>query len=113
MNPIPPRAHPALEAAIRQITRTAAAVAERFCDAPPAAAATRPGERELMRLAQTDLRRKLAVFRQGFDDSLREKIGQETAPRASGARKFAATDWRSLTLVEDDEVEERMLCDRV
>ena len=113
MTPIPPRAHPALEAAIREITKTAGTAAERFCDAAASATAARPGERDLMRLAQADLRRKLAQFRQGFDDALREKVVQETAPRDSASRKFAATDWRSLSLVADDEVEERMLCDRV
>ena len=113
MTPLPARAHPALEAAIRQIGKAAAAVAERFCDAPPSAAAARPGERDLMRLAQADLRRKAAPFREGFESALREKVVQDTTPRDAAARKFAATDWRSLSLVDDNEVEERMSCTRI
>ena len=113
MTPIPPRAHPALEAAIRQIGRAAAAAAERFCDAAPSAAATRPGERDLLRLAQADLRRKAAPFREGFEAALREKVVQDIAPRDAATRKFAATDWRSLSLVDDNEVEERMACTRI
>ncbi|MEO6407760.1 MAG: DUF1631 family protein [Burkholderiaceae bacterium] len=113
MTPIPPRAHPALEAAIRQIGKAAAAVAERFCNAPPSAAALRPGERDLMRLAQADLRRKATPFREGFDSALRDKMVQDTTQRDGAARKFAATDWRSLSLVDDDEVEERMSCTRI
>ncbi len=114
MNPTPPRAHPALEAAIRQISKAAGTVAERFCDAAaPAANSGRAGERDQTRNAQADLRRKLTAFRQGFDDALRDKVGQETAPREPGARKFAATDWRSLSLVDDTEVEESMLCKRI
>ena len=113
MTPIPPRAHPALEAAIRHISKAAATVAERFCDAPPSAAAARPGERDLMRLAQADLRRKALPYREAFENALRDKVVLDTTPRDAAARKFAATDWRSLSLVDDTEVEERMSLTRV
>ena len=112
MTPIPLRAHPALEAAVRQIGKAVAAVAERFCEAPPSAAAGRPGERDLLRLAQADLRRKAVPFREGFETALRDKVAQDTLPRDAATRKFAATDWRSLSLVDDNEVEERMSCTR-
>jgi hypothetical protein len=113
MNPIQSRLHPAFEAAIREISTAAFTAAERFCDAVPTASSTRPGERDLARLAQVELRRNLTTFRATLAEALRDKVTQDVAPREPGGRKFAATDWRSLSLVDDNEVEERMLCDRI
>ena len=46
-------------------------------------------------------------------DVLREKVDHQLTPREAGRRPLAATDWQSLSLVDDNEVEERMHADRI
>jgi len=115
MTPTEPRLRTALDAAMNQITATVGSVADELSEtlgqATPSGA--RGGEREALGAAQLELRRNLAKFRTTFTDELRSQVSQATAPRSDHGRTLAATDWRSLSLVDDSEVEERMHSDRI
>jgi hypothetical protein len=115
MTPTEPRLLAALDAAMSQIQTTAAAVADRVSDmlSTMAESSTRIIERDLMLLARVDLLRNIAVFHTAFRDALREKVLGDLAPRGTTRRNMAATDWQSLSLVDDHEVEERMVSDRI
>lgn len=69
-------------------------------------------QRQIYMTAQFDLRRKLASFNLTFGNVLREKVMKEVTP-ASSQNSFGATDWESLSLVGDDEVEERVSAERL
>jgi Protein of unknown function (DUF1631) len=115
MTPTDPRLQAALDAATSQIQTTAAAVADRVSDmlSTMAESSTRIIERDLMLLARVDLIRNIAAFHAAFRDVLREKVGGDLAPRGTPRRPLGATDWQSLSLVDDQEVEERMVSDRI
>jgi len=115
MTPIDPRQQAVLDAAMNQIKATGAAVAERVADtlALMSRSATRISERDLMNSAQFELRRNLGPFQLTLRDTLRERIDNDLRPHEEIKRKLAATDWHTLTLVEDDEMEERMYADRI
>src|SRR5438034_5721124 len=113
--PVDPRQQAALDAAMNQIKATAATVAERVADTLGlmSRSATRVSERDLMNSAQFELRRNMGPFQLAFRDTLRERIDHALRPREEVMRKLAATDWQALTLVDDDQVEERMHSDRI
>ena len=115
MNPTEPRLQAALDAALRQIQTTAAAVADRVSDmlSTMAESSTRITERDLMLLARVDLLRNIASFHAVFREALHQKVHGDLLPRGAARRQQAATDWQSLTLVDDHEVEERMVSDRI
>jgi len=113
--PTDPRQQAALDAAMNQIKATAATVAERVADTLGlmSRSATKISERDLMNSAQFDLRRNIGPFQLAFRDTLRERVDHELRPHEEVKRKLAATDWQALTLVDDDQVEERMYADRI
>ncbi|HKX39591.1 MAG TPA: DUF1631 family protein, partial [Burkholderiaceae bacterium] len=113
--PTDPRQQTALDAAMNQIKATAATVAERVADTLGlmSRSATRISERDLMNSAQFELRRNMGPFLLALRDTLRERIDRELRPTEEVKRGLAATDWHTLTLVEDDEMEERMYSDRI
>ena len=98
-----------------QIQTTAAAVADRVSDmlSTMAESSTRIIERDLMLLARVDLLRNIASFHAVFRDELHQKVHADLSPRGTTRRNLAATDWQSLSLVDDHEVEERMVSDRI
>jgi len=101
-----------MEAALIQIRTTAATVAARVSE-ELAATASSGVERTLVLAAQQDLRRNLGRFQSTFHDALQEKVQQELEPRVESKGRAAATNWQSLTLVDDSEVEERMNHERI
>jgi Protein of unknown function (DUF1631) len=115
MRPTEPRLQSALEAAMNQVKVTAAAVAERVSEVlgTMARSTTRIADRDQMLTAQQDLQRNMADFHRVFKEALRERMDQELAPRPARKRSLAATDWQSLSLVEDEEVDERLHSDRI
>ena len=117
MNPSEPRVQVAIDAALNQIRTTVSSVADRTSESLGvlAQSAQRIAERDLMIAAQFDLRRNMGQFLSVFQRTLVDKVRQElgTQPNPSGRRTLAATDWQSLSLVEDREVEERMHFDRI
>ena len=110
-----PRMQAALEAAVNQIKATVTSAVDRASGAlgVQAVSANRAAEREALTAAQFDLRRNIGIFHRVVSDVLREKIEHQLTPREAGRRTLAATDWQSLSLVDDNEVEERMHADRI
>jgi len=115
MNPTEPSLQAAINAAIGHIAVTAATAAERAAEllGGMASAATRVQQREAYLGARSELRRQLPSFGHSFDEALRAKIRGELDPRPSPQQQPAGTNWMSLSLVDDSEVEERMLSDRI
>lgn len=116
MNPTEARLPAALDAALNQIKATAAAVADRVSDllGTMSLSATRISERDLMLSTQFEMRRNMAAFHLAFRDVLRDSVAKDVAPRSSdGRRRLEMTDWQSLSLVEDSEVEQRMQSERI
>jgi hypothetical protein len=105
----------ALQAAVNRIRTTAGAAAERTAESLGIAALSAAGirQRDAYLAAQFELGRKVAVFNQRFGEVFMDKASREAAPRGPGAKAPAATDWQSLSLVEDDEVEELVAADRM
>ena len=100
---------------MNQIKATVSSTVDRASGAlgVQAVSASRTSEREALVAAQFDLRRNIGIFHRVLGDVLREKINHQLTPREAGRRPLAATDWQSLSLVDDNEVEERMHADRI
>jgi hypothetical protein len=115
MNPSEPRVQVAIDAALNQVRTTASSVADRTSETlgVVAQSALRIAERDLMIAAQFDLRRNMAQFQATFQRTLADKVRQELGMQPTARRSLAETDWQSLSLVEDREVEERMFFDRI
>ncbi|MBC7993987.1 MAG: DUF1631 family protein, partial [Rhizobacter sp.] len=115
MNQTDPRAQAAFDAAMNHIKTTTAGVADRVSDhlGLLASAAARIFDRDALVNAQLDLRRHMSTFVLVFGDTLSKKITRELNPGHEPGRSLAETDWQSLSLVDDSEVEERMFADRI
>ena len=112
---IEPRLQAALDAAIAQVITTVTSAADRVSEShgPISPPSNRAGERDLLVAAQSDLRRNTGSFHRAFADGLLEKVRLDLAPRTDGRRSLASTDWQTLSLVDDSEMEERMFSDRI
>ncbi len=115
MNQTDPRAQAAFDAAIQHIKTTTAGVADRVADQLGllASAANRILERDALVNAQLDMRRHMSTFVLSFADTLTKRVNRELNPGGESGRKLAETDWQSLSLVDDAEVEEQMFADRL
>ena len=115
MLPTDPRSQAALEAAIQKIRTTLQSVLDRVCDSLGAAAqsSARISERDVCNAALVGLRRQAGAFHRTFGQVLQEKVTEELAPRHDSGRTLAAANWQTLSLVGDDEMEERMFADRI
>lgn len=90
-------------------------VAERVCQTLSAQsqAASKAIDRNTMFAAQLALHRQLGPFRLSFRTRLDQQIRESLNQRPEFKRPQAPTDWQSLSLVDDSEVEERMHSDRI
>lgn len=115
MNLTDPRSQAAFDAAINHIRTTTAAVADRVAThlGVLASAATRIFERDALINAQLDLRRNMSTYVLLLGDTLSKRVTREINPQHEPGRRLAETDWQSLSLVNDAEVEERMFADRI
>jgi hypothetical protein len=115
MNQTDPRAQAAFDAAMHHIKTTTATVADRVSDhlGVLASAATRIFERDALINTQLDLRRHMSTFVLVFADTLAKRVTRELSPNRETGRSLAETDWQSLSLVDDSEVEEQMYADRI
>ncbi|HEY0817193.1 MAG TPA: DUF1631 family protein [Rhizobacter sp.] len=115
MNQTDPRAQAAFDAAMHHIKTTTATVADRVSDhlGVLATAATRIFERDALISTQLDLRRHMSTFVLVFADTLAKRVTRELSPNRETGRSLAETDWQSLSLVDDSEVEEQMHADRI
>jgi hypothetical protein len=119
MKPNPVHRLPApLEAAVQRLKLAAREAAERSIESLglAALASNNAFQRDGLLGAQFELNRKSAVFVLTFNDALDERVLRELGPRANTAAAVppapAATDWASLSLVEDKEVEAQISADR-
>jgi hypothetical protein len=113
MNLSDSRLDAALQAALSRIKFTVAEATERallsIADRTSHAESNR--QREVYVGAQYQLRRRLPAFHLAFADALREEVAKEIEPkRRSG---FGPTNWQSLSLVEDKQVEALVSSDRL
>jgi hypothetical protein len=115
MSFIEPRLRAALEIASGQLRATLTAVATELSETlgttPQAGHA--PGELALQNAARFELRRNKVAMQSAFDQALNERVAQELKPREETKRSFAATNWQSLTLVDESEVEGQMYATRL
>ncbi|MDP2006717.1 MAG: DUF1631 family protein [Rubrivivax sp.] len=125
MKPNPIHRLPApLEAAIQRLKMAARQAAERTVESLglAALAAHHAYQRDGLLEAQFELNRKSAIFALTFNDALDERVLRElgaqgdstaTAARPAAGSSFSAgTDWGSLSLVEDKEVEAQISAER-
>src|SRR5450432_362530 len=110
MNPIEPRVQAALDAAMNQIRTAVAAAAIRVAETLNTLAqnAGKPAEREQIFGTLQELRRNMGLFQGSFHEALREKVAKELTPAVDTKRKLESADWETLSLVDVQEVEERM-----
>ncbi|MFT3664420.1 DUF1631 family protein [Piscinibacter sp.] len=115
MNSSDPRQKAAIDAAVSLINKTAAAVADRVSDllGTLSLSSTRTAERDALLASQFELRRNMAAFHLCFRDQLRESIARDLAPPRAEGRRLEKTDWQSLSLVDDQEVEQKLHADRI
>ncbi len=100
---------------MNHIKTTTAGVADRVSDhlGLLASAAARIFDRDALVNAQLDLRRHMSTFVLVFGDTLSKRVTRELNPKHEPGRSLAETDWQSLSLVDDSEVEEQMFADRI
>jgi len=110
-----PRLQATLDAVTNPIRATLAAVSARALETMSAQgqSSTRIAERDLLASAQFELRHNMHVLQGVFATEMNARIHQDLAPRDEFRRKQAETNWQSLSLVDDSEVEERMFADRI
>lgn len=115
MNVTDPRSQAAFDAAIHHIRTTTAAVADRVAThlGILASSASRIAERDALVTAQLDLRRNMSTYVLVLGDTLSKRVAREINPQIEASRKLAETDWQSLSLVDDNQVEEQMFADRI
>jgi hypothetical protein len=109
-----PNVQAALNAACLRIQATVTATAERLVEtlALQSSSFASITTRQLMASTQFDLRRKLPDFNLVFSAGLRDRVLEAAEPRSS-TRSLATTSWESLSLVGDDEVDERVSAERL
>ncbi len=91
MNPTPALGLPVvIEAAVRRVKLAARGAAERAVDSlgVSALASANVFQRENLLGAQFELNRKLAVFCNGFDDALDQRVEREVLPRSRRRRRW-------------------------
>jgi hypothetical protein len=130
MKPNPVHRLPApLEAAVQRLKLSAREAAERTIESLglAALAANNAFQRDGLLGAQFELNRKSAVFALTFNEAYDQRVLREIAPRPAAdtgglgaaadftghpAASAAPTDWASLSLVEDQEVEAQISAER-
>jgi hypothetical protein len=117
MKPNPVHRLPApLEAAVQRLKMAAREAVERTIESLglAALAANNAYQRDGLLGAQFELNRKSAVFVLTFNDAFDERVVRELSPRSDTGNTGSAppTEWASLSLVEDREVEALISAER-
>jgi Protein of unknown function (DUF1631) len=115
MNPIDSRSRAALDAALGHVAATGAAVVTRVGDllGGLTTKATSSADRDACNAARIRLRQQAPAFERAFDEALRAGLRPASAQQRESTRGSAPSRWESLTLVDDTEVEGRMIADRI
>jgi hypothetical protein len=105
-----PRLPAILDSAVHQLLTTLAVVSEKAVETLQALSTSsqRIAERDDLLDARMALGRQLPVFRSAFAEGLRSRIADELAPREDSRRRSLGTDWQSLSLVDDAQIEQDM-----
>jgi hypothetical protein len=115
MNQTPALGLPAaIEAAVRRVKLAARHAAERTVDSlgVSALASANVFQRDALLGAQFELNRKLAVFCNGFDETLDRRVEREVLPRHSVQSALDQTSWDALSLVDNHEMEVQVSAER-
>ncbi|MEO7055714.1 MAG: DUF1631 family protein [Caldimonas sp.] len=104
------RVQAVIDTALNLIRNAAASAGMRVAESLNALAqnSIKISERDQIITTQQELRRNMGTFQGVFHESLRERVAKELAPRPDNKRKLESADWQTLSLVDDQEVEERM-----
>jgi hypothetical protein len=115
MNPTDSPMEAAIAAALRRVITTADAAAEQVSVnlGLQGHSAVRSPDREVAMSLHMDLRLKMATMQAVFSEVLTAKVLEEIAPRNPLQRKVEPTNWQSLSLVADHEIEDRMVSERI
>lgn len=116
MPPSETRLPVALSAAISLVKTTVNAVIDRLIVTLGAQvqSCVRAAEREVLFNTHTDLSRKGGLLLTRFSDELNRQVHADLQGRDGPTRRASQqTDWESLTLVDDQEVEEQMVAARL
>jgi hypothetical protein len=115
MNPNDSPMDASIAAALHRVITTADAAAEQVTVnlGVQGQSAVRTPDREVAMSLHMELRRKMATMQAVFSDVLTSKVREETVPRGTVKRKPEATNWQSLSLVADHEIEDRMVSERI
>ena len=110
MTPTEPRTQAALDAAMNLIRNAASSAGTRVAESLNALTqnSAKISERDQIIATQQELRRNAGTFQGAFLEALREKVAKELTPRLDTKRRLESADWQTLSLVDDNEVEERM-----
>jgi len=102
----------ALETALQRVRLAARTAAEKGVNGLGLAAlsATSTAHRDALLGGQFELNRKLAVFTSTFNETMEDSVLREVKPR--NTQSSGPTTWDMMTLVEDHEVEIKVLADR-
>ena len=108
----PTRLPPAIETALQRVRLAARTAAEKSVNGLGLAAlsATSTAQRDALLGGQFELNRKLAVFTATFNETIEDSVMREVKPR--NTTSSGPTTWDMMTLVEDHEVEIKVLADR-
>lgn len=115
MNSLGARLPADLAVAADLVKATVSTVAERACQTLTAQSqsVSKAVDRNTMFAAQLALHRQLNAFRLQFQTALETRMQETLAPPADTKRRAAPTNWEALTLVDNKEVDDRMLADRL
>jgi len=108
----PIRLPPAIDTALQRVRLAARKAAEKSVNGLGLAAlsATSTAHRDALLGGQFELNRKMAVFAAAFNESMEDSVVREVRPRSISST--GPTTWDMMTLVEDHEVEIKVLADR-
>ena len=102
----------AIETALQRVRLAARVAAEKGVNGLGLAAlsATSTAQRDALLGGQFELNRKLAIFTATFNETMEDSVLREVKPRNTNSS--GPTTWDMMTLVEDHEVEIKVLADR-
>ncbi len=110
-----PRLDPILQASLGRIQVAMATAVEKTASQLGllATSATSSSQRQLFLTAEFELQRKTGALLQAFSRELRQRAGKDARRTAGNSPAFADTDWNTLSLVDNAEVERTVVAERL
>ena len=115
MIPSEPRLKAALDAATNAVRTTLAAAVARVSEqlGPVNPTSVQVTRRDQVISAQLELRRNVPLLLHTFADELAGRVHRKAGAREEPQRKLATANWQTLSLVDDQQIEDRMYSDRI